>query len=167
MPTLMRLEKVRSNRRRELLEKVYVSIIRIFTMKMKFALVFLAGLIMISGCGILGSKDPLNGTKWQLQTIGDAEPIASSVVTIEFSDQRMSGSAGCNSYGAGYQIDGKLILFDAVAMTEMACADELVMQQEGDFTRLLDQVDSFKYSNEVLEFVDAEGKTIMTFIPRP
>jgi heat shock protein HslJ len=98
--------------------------------------------------------------------LGDVEPIASSVVTIEFADQRMSGSAGCNSYGAGYETDGDRLIFDAVAMTEMACADELVMQQEGKFTDLLGQVETYKLTKTELEFMDVDGKILMSFIPR-
>jgi heat shock protein HslJ len=89
------------------------------------------------------------------------------VVTIEFADQRMSGSAGCNSYGAGYETDGDRLIFDAVAMTEMACVDELVMQQESKFTDLLGKVETYKLSKTELEFFDADGKTIISFIPRP
>jgi heat shock protein HslJ len=136
-------------------------------MKMKIVLTLLASLVLISGCGFLAAKDPLSGTKWQLRNLGDAEPIPGSVVTIEFADQRMSGSAGCNSYGAGYEIDGDRLVFDAIAMTEMACADDTVMQQESKFTQLLGQVMTYKLFKDELALSDKGGNVLMTFGPKP
>jgi heat shock protein HslJ len=80
--------------------------------------------ILLAGCGLLGSgKSELEGTKWQLQALEGVSPAAQVIITADFNDGRVSGSSGCNSYGAAYTTkDGKLTL-DSVAVTEMACED--------------------------------------------
>lgn len=123
-------------------------------------------LLLIAACGLLSSEDPLAGTKWQMETLNGQNSLPGSVVTLEFADQRLSGSAGCNSFGAGYQIKGEEIIIDAVAMTEMACADEGVMSQESTYTRLLGEAKKFSVSDTELVFFNANGDPLLTFIPR-
>lgn len=123
-------------------------------------------LLLIAACGLLTSEDPLAGTKWQLETLNGQDRLPGSVVTLEFADQRLSGSSGCNSYGAGYQIKGEELIIDAVAMTEMACADEGVMGQESAYTKLLGEARKFKVSDTELVLSNANGDPIMTFSPR-
>ena len=129
-----------------------------------FMLVML--LLLTAACGLLSSEDPLAGTKWQLETLNGQDRLPGSVVTLEFADQRLSGSAGCNSYGAGYQIKGEEIVIDAVAMTEMACADEGVMGQESTYTQLLGEVKKFSVSDTELVLSNANGDPLLTFSPR-
>jgi heat shock protein HslJ len=42
-------------------------------------------------------------------------------IRIGFEDGRMSASAGCNTMGGSYRIDGGLLVLDGLAMTEMGC----------------------------------------------
>ena len=123
-------------------------------------------LLLTAACGLLSSGDPLAGTKWQMETLNGQDRLPDSVVTLEFADQRLSGSAGCNSFGAGYQIKGEEIIIDAVAMTEMACADEGVMSQESTYTRLLGEAKKFSVSDTELVFFNANGDPLLTFLPR-
>ena len=64
--------------------------------------------------------------------------LASSEITVVLENGAATGSAGCNSYGAGYSSDGASLTFGPMAVTEMACLDpEGLMAQEQRYLGLL------------------------------
>jgi len=89
-------------------------------------------------------NDPLDGTSWELVSISKHRPIEGSHITISFIDGQASGSSGCNHYGGGYKVNGDRIVFDAMAMTEMACADSDLMDQEFEYLQLLGNTQRFE-----------------------
>lgn len=62
--------------------------------------------------------------------------VAGTTVRIEFGDGQLGASAGCNSMGGQYRIDGDRLITGALAMTEMACEPPL-MEQDGWVAELL------------------------------
>jgi heat shock protein HslJ len=124
--------------------------------------------ILLAGCGLLGSgKSELEGTKWQLQALEGVSPAAQVIITADFNDGRVSGSSGCNSYGAAYTTkDGKLTL-DSVAVTEMACEDVEAMRAEQDFLQFLGQVRKFKLDGDRLDLMDDGGTVVLAFAKQP
>jgi heat shock protein HslJ len=121
--------------------------------------------VILASCGLLeGSKSDLDATKWQLQTMAGNTPPEAVVITAEFNDGRISGSSGCNSYGAEYTTQDDKISLDAIAMTEMACMDEGVMESEAQFLELLGQAKSFQLNQDTLNLMDEAGNTTLTFV---
>jgi heat shock protein HslJ len=121
--------------------------------------------VILSSCGLLpGSKSGLDATKWQLQTMAGNPPPEAVVITAEFNDGRISGSSGCNSYGAAYTIQDDKISLEAIAMTEMACLDEGVMESEAQFLELLGKAKSFQLNEDTLNLMDEAGNTTLTFV---
>ena len=120
--------------------------------------------IMLVACGET-SVDPLNGTTWELYSIGKYSPIAGSKTTIHFEDNQVSGLGGCNQYGGEYQLNGNTIMIDKLYMTEMACMNpEGIMEQERQFLQFLDDARSFKIIDGQLQISKADGE-ILTFVP--
>ena len=119
---------------------------------------------ILSSCNLPGAaKADLEGTRWQVETIDGAAPAAGVVITAEFNDGRISGSAGCNSYGAAYSAkDGSLSL-EAVASTQMYCVEEGVMDAEAQFLGALGKVKGYSTANDRLELTDESGKVLMSF----
>ena len=119
----------------------------------------------VAGCGLLGgSKDDLAGTTWKIETMGGSPPPVTTIITAEFNDGRISGSSGCNSYGATYTVgDGKLELGETV-VTEMACLEEDVMQFEQSFLELLAMVRSYSVSESRLDLMDEGGNVVLSFV---
>ncbi|WP_373487909.1 META domain-containing protein [Blastomonas sp.] len=90
----------------------------------------------VSGCGgIAMLPDGLEGTRWSIVSI-DGKPVAADRPTeVRFEGGRISGTAGCNRFAAGYTIrDGKLRVAP-MAMTRMACIGPGGDQEEA-FTAL-------------------------------
>jgi len=120
--------------------------------------------IMLIACGGTGS-DPLNGTTWELYSIGRYSPITGSKTTIRFEDGQVSGLGGCNQYGGEYKSSNKLLSFRALYMTEMACGSpEGIMDQESAYLQFLGDARSFMLVNDQLQISRSNGETL-TFVP--
>ena len=90
-------------------------------------------LLFLSACGGSSIINPLNGTFWNLAAINDTPVLVNTSVTVEFTDGKIGGSSGCNSYGGAYKVSGKKFTTDSIVMTLMACMDAGVMEQESAF----------------------------------
>lgn len=78
----------------------------------------------------------LEGVVWELATIIEGN-VANSLIketsiSAEFAAARVSGSAGCNTYNAGYTQKGKDLTISEIATTRIGCK-ELIGQQEARF----------------------------------
>ncbi len=94
---------------------------------------------------------PLTGTSWTLVSyhgdMGERDVIEGSEVTLVFHEEepRLGGSAGCNDYGAPYEVDGSsLSLTDNIVQTLKLCADESVMEQESNYLAALQAAEQFE-----------------------
>jgi len=134
-------------------------------------LMFLIPLIVAAGCtGTQPSPTDmrLNGTRWALtgyNADGTARQVqAGSTVTLEFSDVgRISGSAGCNHYFAGYTMKGTTITIAQAGSTEMYCAAPGIMDQESTYLALLPRAATVMAGNDSLTFSDANSIKILSF----
>lgn len=109
--------------------------------------------------------DPLAGTRWRLVSLGAVEtPTAGETeVTLEFDAAgRASGQGGCNSFGAGYTVDGDSISFEPVAATLINCEDEQVMQQEAAYFSALESAARFVLEDDRLT-IETEGQDRLVF----
>ena len=120
-------------------------------------------LVMLVACGIT-SGNPLNGTTWQLYSIGQYAPVPDSTTTIRFEDGQVSGLGGCNQYGGAYQVSGQTLSFSALYMTEMACTSPAgVMEQESAYLKFLGEVQRFEVSDGRLQIYRSDGQAL-TFV---
>ena len=117
-------------------------------------------MLVLSACSGGSLKDPLNGTAWALTSIDDTPPLEKTAVTVEFTDGKIGGSSGCNSYGGFYKVKGEKITTDSIAMTLMACADAGVMVQEQAFLEHLKSAKTFKLNENQLQLFNSEGKNL-------
>ncbi len=124
--------------------------------------------ILISACGTTTpfNSDALDGTSWELVAISKHPPIEESQISILFEEGRASGSSGCNRYGGGYEISGDKIVFDAMAMTEMACADSDLMAQETEYMDHLGNAQRFEIRDGQL-LIYWSNHEALTFAPNP
>lgn len=89
--------------------------------------------------------DDLTGTQWELITLNGDDVIGDSALTLTFGeDNRASGHAGCNGFGAMYTVDGFEVSFDQIISTMMACADEDVMAQEVAYVSALGTITTYE-----------------------
>ena len=99
----------------------------------------------------------LAGTSWQATGInngrgGVAGVVAGSAVTMTFgTDGRVSGSAGCNRFTAGYQASGRSLKITAPATTRRMCPEPGLMEQEQAFVKALESVATMRFEGKRLE----------------
>ena len=128
--------------------------------------IFLIPLLLI-GCA---SEAPPNfeGTSWKLDTYLSntdhlVSPISSTKLTLEFKDGRISGSSGCNSFFANYDVEGKSMSFGLMGATKMFCSNPGVMEQEQTYLSRLESIKSYKLEGNKLSLIDGNGKTVLVY----
>ncbi len=108
----------------------------------------------------------LEDMEWVLESYGDPDNLTmvleDTEITAVFNstEGRISGSAGCNNYFAGYEINqNKLTLTSPVGSTRMACP-EAVMNQEAEYLEILQNIESFDIEGDQLRIVSG-GKVLL------
>lgn len=103
------------------------------------------------------------GPTWTVDTLIDGQ-VASSVpagvtASLEFSEDTVAVSGGCNSGTAGYELSGSTITLDKLTMTLKACADD-VMRVEQAVVAVLDGEVTFEVDASRLTLDHPSGKGI-------
>ena len=132
-----------------------------------------AAIVAVVVVGVIGAARPLSadegnsaaldleGTNWTLVSVGDETALPGTEITAHFDEGRVGGSAGCNGYSAGYELDGDALSISPVCMTEMMCMEPGgVMVQEGAFATALGAAQSFHIDGGTLEIVYDGGSLI-------
>jgi heat shock protein HslJ len=120
-------------------------------------------IFLITSCG-----DNVNtkqeDTNWFLRSYGEEDYLISIIdgteITATFisNDDRISGSAGCNTYSANYEMDGKQLSINEMSYTEMACQlPEGIMEQEQEFLSILRNARSFEADDTTLTIFCSGG----------
>jgi heat shock protein HslJ len=110
----------------------------------------------------------LSGTSWIVTGYNNGKGGVTSVIvgtelTANFgADGKLSGSAGCNTYTAGYQTDGNKISIGPAATTQKAC-EQAVMDQETQYLAALATAATYRIDGSQLEMRKADGALAATF----
>lgn len=119
----------------------------------------------------VSSTAELTNTEWTLVALqGDRDgliaPLADTTITAIFDGEgSLSGSAGCNTYRAPYDLANNVLTVGPAASTRRFCGEpDGIMQQEDTFLRVLQEVATYTLSNEQLDLKDATGTTLAQFV---
>lgn len=123
--------------------------------------------LLLPGCRC--SACELAGSQWELKSYGEENNqtavLTGTRVTLVFNDiaDRVSGRAGCNSYGGECYVRGdKIDLYD-IFQTEMACQDPAgIMIQESSYLGLLGKAERFSVNADELR-IFSEGQGLLVF----
>jgi heat shock protein HslJ len=85
-------------------------------------------------------------------------------LTLIFGDEgQLSGSSGCNTYGADYAAGDTVIQIGAVVTTLIFCESPAgVMDQEAQFTTALSNAATYTVDGSTLTIRDADGSMQVT-----
>lgn len=90
-------------------------------------------LLALTACGAV-PEPTLDGTEWLSTGVTDDgadRPLVDGTrIRISFTDGQLGASAGCNSMGGDYRIDGGRLVFEGGGMTEMGCDEERHAQDD-------------------------------------
>ena len=88
--------------------------------------------------------------------------IPETELTIEFREDGVHGSAGCNKYSAPVNIDGTGITVGAATVTRAWCDDPAgLMDQERLYLNILDRVKDFRVFGDQLALQTDEGEQLL------
>ena len=117
---------------------------------------------------------PITGVTWQAFGYRDGpvddkqavvSPLDGSSITAEFNpDGTMSGSSGCNTYTADFEVSGNAFSITALVSTERACEPPL-MKQERTYLDALGSVERWKFSGPALQLLNETGTVEATYAP--
>lgn len=98
--------------------------------------------------------------EWALVQIGEnTSPLGNGgkpvTLTLQSSDQRAFGNAGCNRYGGPYHLAGDSLSFGPAISTKMAC--EQGMDVETAFLSMLNEVLTYQATDSSLTLVGVSG----------
>jgi heat shock protein HslJ len=128
------------------------------------AVIFTLLILALAACGGSGAS-ALRDTAWRLESLTGNEVFAGTTITLEFSDDQVSGSAGCNHYGGSYQAGGKSLSVRDVFATEMGCLEpEGILEQERVYLAALRAAATYQISADRLEIFDAAGTQVLLFV---
>ena len=106
----------------------------------------------------------LSGSAWTVVNYNNGNQavvtlIAGSEISLNFgADGQVSGNAGCNGYGGGYQVQGANLKIGPLVNTSMACASpEGVMDQETKYLAALQNAATYVIEGNTLTIRDAGG----------
>jgi heat shock protein HslJ len=119
------------------------------------------------------SPDTLTSTTWQLGWFDDNNGRWSSVaegskIFVTFiSENRTTGSGGCNGYSSDYEIGNESrILIKRPVVTDRLCQTPTgVMSQESIYFTDLGRAETYSITNGQLLFFDKANKKILQFDP--
>lgn len=126
--------------------------------------IVLAALLPLAGVSAQNAP-ALADSEWQLVSLGGVPVLEGTSVTLSFVEEgQVSGSAGCNRYGAEVTLDGSSIRFGTPFTTRMMCAQEGVMEQEQAYLTALQAATSVSVSGGSLTLTADDG-TELVFSP--
>ena len=107
-----------------------------------------AAVLALGACSIPNSS--LEDVKWFLESYGEQNNMITVIegseitATFDSTQSEVGGSAGCNTYFAGYEVSGNELAIFEMVYTEMACiSPEGIMDQEQEYLSLLANAQSF------------------------
>lgn len=106
----------------------------------------------------------LAGSEWRVTGYHNGRQAVTSVLAdtelsmLFAADGRVSGSAGCNRYTAGYSVEGTALRIGPAAATRRMCASPAgIMEQEQQFLKALETVATMRREGDRLELRTADG----------
>ena len=100
--------------------------------------------------------------------------IAGTIITLDFSDEYLSGQMGCNGYGGSPDTgkyhaknDGTITLGSPFAVTVQLCTEPGgIMEQEAAYIEALMIVTLFQLMENRLEIKNETGNVILIFVSK-
>lgn len=118
---------------------------------MRKQICLMAGIVMlVTACGGLdffSSHSDAADANWVLASAtDDGEPLEvlhGHDITLTLNSGRLNGRAACNSYSGRFALDedGTFQIADGLAVNEMWCSDDDIMEAESRFLAGLDSID--------------------------
>ncbi|AXK48060.1 hypothetical protein CRU87_01870 [Aliarcobacter trophiarum LMG 25534] len=124
-----------------------------------FVAVFFGACSLKSGDDMKNSS--LENSKWELISLNQKEiKKLEKVANINFEKDRVFGNLGCNNFFGAYKLNKDSLEIGQVGSNMMMCID---MSVENEFSKVLQNVKTYKIDNSSLIFFDKDVVEIAKF----
>ena len=124
----------------------------------------LVAITVLAAC-ICSGTTALENTAWELESLNGDAVLPGTTITLEFSGDQVSGSAGCNHYGGGYRAREDSLSVSDLFWTEMGCLEpEGIMEQEQAYLATLGAAAKYQITDGKLEIRDETGARVLVFV---
>jgi len=121
-------------------------------------------IIVLAACDGSG-VNALRDTAWELESLTGDAVLPGTTITLKFSGDQVSGSAGCNQYGGSYQAGENSLSIGDVFSTEMGCLEpEGILEQETAYLTALSTAATYQITADQLEIFDKAGAQVLVFV---
>jgi heat shock protein HslJ len=111
--------------------------------------------------------ESLVGPEWSLESISGKSVIAGTTLTAAFSsEERVSGSAGCNRYFGSVRVAAGSLSVGPLASTMMACGQDGAMEQERLYLASLQAATSYTIQGHELRLGPSASQVTLVFASR-
>lgn len=117
--------------------------------------------------------NPLANTRWSVVNYNNGSAIVTLLpntgISINFgADGQVSGNASCNSFSAGYSVNGNAISIGQPSSTQQFCPEpEGIMNQEASFLANLSSAANFSVNGNQLQVTSAAGQIVIVATSAP
>ncbi|MDQ4126233.1 MAG: META domain-containing protein [Actinomycetota bacterium] len=96
---------------------------------------------------------------------GEIEIPPKTTITMEFvSGDQIRGSAGCNTYGGGYSIEGEAFKAGGLALTEIGCPPDVAAAEE-QFVEAVGAADAIARDRKRLTLTGPDAELVFRLVP--
>ena len=107
--------------------------------------------------------DDLDGRQFVASDVEGHEPVEGSTIRLSFDGENLGASGGCNTLGGTWSLDGDVLVVSAMQMTEMAC-DQTLMEQDDWLAAFLSSGPTVALAGDTLTLTGADAT--ITFLDR-
>jgi heat shock protein HslJ len=138
----------------------------------RFLTLLITLLFIFAACAPAPTSQPqvdLANSRWKLSSFGEAPAdtsvIEGSMITLEFTDKGLVvGSGGCNAYSGPYTVQDGELRIGKVTSTLMACNEQAVSNQEGQYLQALQTASRFDVTESTLSIRDENDEIVLNFV---
>jgi heat shock protein HslJ len=124
--------------------------------------------ILLTACNAPKGQGALENKTWVLESYSQQDSLQDVLEGTEITaifdsaEGEISGSAGCNSYFASYDVDGSKLSISTIGCTEMFCVTpEGVMEQEEQYLTTLATAESYEVRDGQLHIFCSGGQVLI------
>ena len=115
------------------------------------------------------SEFALDGTAWQLESIGEPESsipvVAESYPSLGFMAERYSGYTGCDYFLGVYEVEEDSLRMQTPASTQWGCDQEALVNQGATYQDALLNITEYAIEDGKLVMYTVEKQRMLTMIP--
>jgi heat shock protein HslJ len=115
---------------------------------------------LLAGCAAGSASRQLRGVEWAAVDVNGV-PVTGRAPTLRLEEGRASGDAGCNRWGAPYELGAdEGIRIGEIESTQMAC-EPAAMEQEARFLAILRAAQGYSfYGDGSFSIIASDGRAI-------